>query len=397
MLTVETPARLIPFNDSERLNKLKRFEILDTPEEEVFDKIARLAAEIFDTPSGFVTFVDKDRVFFKANISPLRSNQVPRAQSFCSIAILQEEITVINDTFQNPAFLDNPFVSAEGGIRFYAGAPLRSSDGYRLGTVCAIDSKPHEVTEKQIRMLGALSSMVMEELEQRERTKTVIRLHTDLINMAVHDLRQPVTSSLLYLQLMREQEDAVNVVEISSKVSTLIQRVDQKLTDLLNVSKIENGDLQLNLEKHDIKSIISEVIQTFELRAKQKNQRVTLIGEGFQKINVDKIRVIEIFENLLGNALKYSNVDTETVILITKEENFIVVEFRDQGLGLDEEDMKKLFIKFAKLSSIPTGKERSNGLGLSIVKILAELHLGKTWATSAGKNKGSSFFVSFPC
>lgn len=104
----------------------------------------------------------------------------------------------------------------------------------------------------------------------------------------------------------------------------------------------------------------------------------------------------EVFENLLSNAIKYSYPDSEITVAALEQENYAVVEFRDQGQGLSDSDMKNLFRKFTKLSAVPTGKERSNGLGLSIVKTLVELQKGKVWASSPGKNKGSSFFVAIP-
>ncbi len=110
----------------------------------------------------------------------------------------------------------------------------------------------------------------------------------------------------------------------------------------------------------------------------------------------DPIRLQEAFENLLSNALKYANSNTEVLIQVSTINNELIVEFKDQGQGLLPEDMDKLFIKFSRLSAIPTGKEHSNGLGLSIVKMLVELHQGRVWAESEGKNKGASFFIGLP-
>ncbi|HMH24435.1 MAG TPA: GAF domain-containing sensor histidine kinase [Puia sp.] len=390
------PDTIIPANDLDRLAILYKHEILDTPAEQTFDKIAILAAQIFDTSIAFVSFVDKERVFYKANIGPFQDIDVLREHSLCSFAILKDEVTVISDTFEMAGLLENPFVSGEEGIRFYVGAPLKTFDGYNLGTVCAMDSVPHQVSAKQIQMLEYLSSVVMDELEQRQKTKSAIRLQTDLINMVVHDLRQPVTSSLLYLELINGEKNLASIHEMSAKVFGLTHTIHQKLNELLNISQIENGNLQLNIEPQDISGILTQVIQNFDIRARQKKQRIIVIGECSHKLQVDRARVTEIFENLLSNSLKYSHADSEVIILVKKDEKYVTVEFRDQGLGLDQDDMKKLFVKFARLSSIPTGKERSNGLGLSIVKILVELHKGKVWATSRGKNKGSSFFVAFP-
>ena len=103
-----------------------------------------------------------------------------------------------------------------------------------------------------------------------------------------------------------------------------------------------------------------------------------------------------MFHNLLSNALKYSYPDSDINIFVSRNCTSVDVEFRDEGQGLDEDDINKLFTRFAKLSSKPTGKETSNGLGLSICKSFVEMHNGKIYANSPGKDMGTSFFVSLP-
>ena len=152
-----------PANEQERLAKLYTYGILDTVAENTFDKVAKLAAQIFETPIAQVTFVDDNRVFFKSNISPLEATEIPRQDSFCTWAILKDDTTAFNDTLEIPELTANPFVTMENGVRFYAGAPLRSSDGLNLGTLCVLDYKPRTISKKQIQMLETLSAIVMDE------------------------------------------------------------------------------------------------------------------------------------------------------------------------------------------------------------------------------------------
>lgn len=397
MHTYHKPASIIPLNDQERLKKLYRYEILDTPPEEAFDKIAKLAAQIFDTPSAFVSFVDKDRVFFKSNISMLEGSEVLRKDSLCSLSILATELTVFNDTHQVPDLLESPHVSSEGGIRFYAGAPLKTSEGYLLGTVCVTDSTPREATPKQLKMLETLSSIVIDELEQRLAAKKAMSAQTDLMHMVVHELKTPAMNiSLLTDLLLKKSGTAAVVKDLSKKIKACVENVSERLEGLLQISQIEEDTFKLQLEEVSLWEILQKVKSNFDLLASHKNQFINLQGDESLHLKVDKGRIFDLFENLLSNALKYSYKNTEVTVLVKKEGNMALIEFRDQGQGLHEEDIKKLFTKFAKLSSVPTGKERSTGLGLSIVKTLAELHNGKVWATSKGKNLGTSFFVSLP-
>lgn len=159
------PISLIPENDADRLETLVRCQVLDTPEEESYDRVARLAALIFNTRSAFVNFVDEKRVFFKANVSTFPTRNVPRNHSLCSLTILSDKPTVFEDTHDVPQLLESPYVSAEGGIRFYAGAPLIMSNGHRVGTVCVIDQEPRLVASRQLEMLVTLASIIVEKLE----------------------------------------------------------------------------------------------------------------------------------------------------------------------------------------------------------------------------------------
>ena len=159
---------------------------------------------------------------------------------------------------------------------------------------------------------------------------------------------------------------------------------------------MEDADFQLQLEDTAISELLNQVISLFEIQAQQKQQTIKVVHNYKGSLNLDRARMKEVFENLLSNAIKYSHANTDITIMTKEMDNGVLVEFKDQGQGLSEADMKKLFTKFAKLSSVPTGKERSNGLGLSIVKTLVDLHKGKLWASSDGKGKGISFFVWLP-
>ena len=393
----QIPKSIIPDNDVERINKLNTYEILDTPEEDTFNKIAILASQIFNTPIAQVTFVDEDRVFYKTNISPLKTTEIPRKDSFCSISILNNSVTLFEDTLEIPELATNPFVMMENGIRFYAGAPLKTTEGFQLGTVCVLDVKPKEVTEQQLKMLETLSSIAMDELELRLATRKAIRTQTDMMNRIVHDLKNPNTTISLSAELIKKKADDPKIVaDFADRIKRSANTVLTSLNNLLDISQIENASFRLNAQEIDIFSILETVKRNFELLASQKQQTIEIVCNCATLIFADATRLQEAFENLLSNALKYAYPNTEIFIIVSTIDNQLTIEFKDHGQGLSEEDMPKLFTKFARLSAIPTGKEHSNGLGLSIVKMLVELHHGKIWAQSDGKNKGASFFVSLP-
>ena len=388
---------LISKNEKERLQKLYSYDILDTPNEITFDKIAFLAAQIFNTPIAQITFVDDDRVFFKTNISPLNAIEIDRKDSFCSTAILNDGVTLFEDLLAEPSLQENPFVTMQNGVRFYAGAPLTTIEGLKLGTVCVLDVKPRKVTLKQLEMLETLSSIVMDELELKLATRKALHTQTEMMNRIVHDLKNPNTTISLSAELIKKKaNDPKIVIDFADRIKNASNNVLTCLNNLLDLSQIENANFKLEIKEIDILEVLKQVKRNFELLALQKKQTVTITNNCNTIVLADATRIQEAFENLMSNALKYAHINSEIKVNVSAVENNLIVEFKDQGQGLTEEDMNKLFVKFARLSAIPTGKEHSNGIGLSIVKMLIELHSGKVWAESKGKNKGASFFISLP-
>jgi PAS domain S-box-containing protein len=160
----------LPENEEARLEALRDLEILDTPPEPEFDDLAAIASQICGTPISLISLVDRDRQWFKAEIGTgQRVNETPRDVAFCAHAILQRDITVVPDATQDPRFSDNPLVTTDPKIRFYAGTPLRMSDGHALGTLCVVDLKPRTLTPAQEKALRALGHQVEAQLELRRR------------------------------------------------------------------------------------------------------------------------------------------------------------------------------------------------------------------------------------
>jgi formate hydrogenlyase transcriptional activator len=152
--------------ETERLEALRRYAVLDTPPEREFDELAELAAQICRTPFAAIALVDADREWFKATVG-ISLNEVPRAQSLCAEAIQQEDVLVVNDTLTDPRFQQRFLVNGDPHVRFYAGAPLTSQTGHKLGTICVMDREPRTLTAAEAAGLKALGQQVMSQLELR--------------------------------------------------------------------------------------------------------------------------------------------------------------------------------------------------------------------------------------
>ena len=160
----------LPQNESSRLESLRDLRILGTSREQVFDDIARLAALICDTPVAVITFIDEQRVWFKASIG-LELHEIPREGSFCAYAILQPDVLIVPDPLSDERFASS-FLVKQIGIQFYAGIPLITDDAHSLGTLAVMDRVPHLMTVEQNDSLRILARQMMRELELRRTRET---------------------------------------------------------------------------------------------------------------------------------------------------------------------------------------------------------------------------------
>lgn len=202
-MTSQAPA---PTNQDARLQALHRHDILDSAPEKDFDDIVDLISRICDVPTSLVSFVDADRQWFKARIG-FDECQTGLNKSICAWVVLEKALLEIEDTTKDPRTRDNPLVQAEGGIRFYAGAPLVTSDGLVLGSLCAIDSKPRKLTALQRDALTVLARQVVALMEARLHLRHAAILRQEIDHRTKNSLQS--VSTLTRLQARASQNPEV--------------------------------------------------------------------------------------------------------------------------------------------------------------------------------------------
>ncbi|HEX8373033.1 MAG TPA: ATP-binding protein [Chthoniobacterales bacterium] len=184
----------LPANERERLRALQRYAILDTPPEAAFDRITRMVASLLKVPISAVTLVDEHRQWFKSHYG-MEARETSRDLAFCAHAILSDEIMVVANATEDDRFHDNPSVTGDPNIRFYAGAPLQSAGGFTLGTLCAVDTVPREFSAEERQLLNDLAKIVTNELELRlilrERSQQAAAIHHLKSGVVVGDPNLP--------------------------------------------------------------------------------------------------------------------------------------------------------------------------------------------------------------
>jgi two-component system sensor histidine kinase/response regulator len=243
----------------------------------------------------------------------------------------------------------------------------------------------------------------------RERLREMNDEKNEFMGIAAHDLRNPLSAIKGFSEMIVEDAQSLRrreakdpelcfreLEEWGDRIGVTTTRMMEMVQNLLDANRIERGEMQLNLAPTDLGPALNSAIETQRPRATAKQQTIHLESEPAPAmVLVDPSVIVQVLENLVSNAVKYSLPGKEIFVRLKKHTQGVRVEVQDQGPGLSEQDQKKLFGKFARLSAKPTGGEHSTGLGLSIVKRMVEAMNGKVWCESE-LGKGATFLVEFP-
>ncbi|MDX2128736.1 MAG: sensor histidine kinase [Chloroherpetonaceae bacterium] len=251
-------------------------------------------------------------------------------------------------------------------------------------------------------------------LQESDRLKKIAeeanKQKTELFAIAAHDLKNPLTSIGGFSSLILEESDIEKIKMMAGRIQSSSRRMVNLISELLESSAYEIGSITLKKESFHLSPILEAVANQNSALAELKFQRIQLTCDSKLMLVADKARLFETVDNLISNAIKYSFEHTTIELSVmpfslTKNHPMhssvshpsgILISVRDEGQGLSESDLEKVFKRFQKLSSKPTGNESSTGLGLSIVKDIVTLHGGAAWVESLGKNKGCTFYLFFP-
>jgi len=397
-------------DEEARLEALWAYDVLDTPAEEDYDEIVELASKICGVPISLITLIDQRREFRKAMIG-IDGQDTPREYTFCTHAIQQDDIMIIEDATQDERFKNNPFVVGHPDIRFYAGMPLRTPSGHNLGSLCVIDRQPQTLNEVQKSALKILSRQVINNLEMRLKVKelktalktveeqssklaTLNRNNTRLLSIIGHDVRNPLAGIKSVLNLI--EEGLIDLNEFSALSGDLESQVDYAIDLLNNLVEWGVSGRKGTIDKRsiDLSYIVREIVKVQTPAAKNKGLELSSDVPESMKVNADEDMIRFVIRNLIQNAVKFTE-SGRISISTTSDGNNTSIMVVDTGRGMSNDIKNRLFNWSTRSSEKGTSGEAGSGLGLIMCKEFVNAHGGEIIVESK-VGKGTVFTVRLP-
>ncbi|MGK5682015.1 GAF domain-containing sensor histidine kinase [Actinoplanes sp. URMC 104] len=390
-----------PAAEARRLAALRGYRVLDTAPESDFDDIAVLAAQLCRTPVAAVSLIDADRHWMKARVG-LETCEFAREYSFCAYAMAGDEVMQVPDARIDPRFEHNPLVTGEPGVVFYAGAPLVTASGQRLGSLCVIDFEPRLLTPAECQGLRTLARHVMAQLELRqyargldaanERLRDADRVQDEFVSRVTHELRTPLTSINGYLEMLTEDSLEPGTGEqFLARIRRNSDRLMALVDDMLLASQTE---LRLTKRVVDLAELSRAAVVRNDALARARGLEIGAEAPASVLVEADEARLVQMVERLVLNAVKFTPSGRITVSAEADGDEAVLV-VRDTGIGMSAGDRERVLAPFRRSAAAEKAEVQGAGLGLSIVKAIVGSHDGEIRIESE-PGAGTAIVVRLP-
>lgn len=386
--------------EHDRLQALARYQILDSEPEQIYDRIAALLARLLDVPHACVSFVDRDRVWFKS-AHGLNVSEVDRQPGFCHTVVETGEVTHYVDATQDDRSLANELAQGEGAIRFYVGAPLETDDGFRIGTLCAFAPVARDLSTAERQFLVDLADLVMHEIELRrtrnqlERTEAVLRRSQRLESIGLvasgvaHDFNNLLGGIIGNIGLLKlKSEGSGATCEIMDEIEVVALRAAELSRQVLAYAGREGGPEETTV---DFNEIIREMSCMIDSITHESVSLHTDLDPELPPVAANSTAIRQVVMNLITNASDAYRGEQGIVCLSTSVSPLgnVTLEVADNGMGMDQVTRDRI------LEAFFTTKVGGRGLGMAVVGRIVQ-QLGGSIDISSTEGVGTKIRIELP-
>ncbi len=392
----------LPTDELDRVKALERYENLEKgiQRDEVFDRLAALAALICNAPVAFIKLVGRDKQYVKASFGS-EGSTMPRSAGVCQYTIMQDDVLEIRDSLEHEIFKNDPNLPGPDKLRFYAGVPLKTPDGYKVGTLCVIDKKPGILSESQKEAIKTLADEIISRYELISLQNLMSEKNAEkdeLIKIVSHDIRNPLGGIINFSELLLEELEDPDHIEMVKNIEKGGETILSVISLMLDSDYVRNKTFIVKREPVDVVKLTNKVIGLFKNALDRKNQELIVEMDNQMDGELDKEMWELVVGNLLSNAIRFTpRKGTITIKLTTliKTKRLLDFTIKDTGMGIPDDLLEDIYSGNESIIRPCTEGNESTGFGMFMAKKYVSLLKGMIKVSSV-EGEGTVINVLIP-